>query len=524
MIPAGIKRMAARLGSSRPIRPGGPLKMSVVVAVYNPGPYFEACASSLLNQSMHQSEYEVVFVDDGSSDGTERRMDDLAATHANVRVIHLPNSGWPGRPRNVGLDAALGEYVYLVDHDDWLAPEALERVHAMGRRNRADVVIGRIEGHGRVVPSTLFTATHETCDLTTAPLMESMTPHKAFRRDFLDLHGLRFPEGRRRLEDHLFVVEAYLRAEVVSVLSDYTCYHHIRRDDGANAAYRELDPDGYFANLRECVDTAEALTEEADVRDLVLRRWYTVEMLGRVGGRSFLDYPVPYRREMVRAVRELALERFTSPRILRPCEPHVLLRAALLRSGDVEALERLAELEVSLYMEVDVRSLSAVDGRLHVDALVGIRAGQGAPALVATPDGEVSLAGFGDVDVEPSLGSRVPIAMVVLRHRTTHEHRFVACAVEVERCAIDGTSGEAPDQPRLRVSGTVDLGRPDGEPLSAGTWDLFLRMSEGILARRLTTRLAAEPAAVAGEPEPAEAAGDQALLYTTAAGNASVRV
>src|SRR4051812_18095244 len=157
------------------------IKVSVVVAAYNPGEYVEPLLASLVQQSMPAEEYEVILVDDGSTDGTAARFDDLAKAHGNVSVIHMANSGWPGRPRNLGIDAARGEYVYFVDADDYLGAEALERMYAMGRRNGTDIVIGRIVGHGRNTPFTLFNKTHERVTLTTAPLVESMTCHKMFR-------------------------------------------------------------------------------------------------------------------------------------------------------------------------------------------------------------------------------------------------------------------------------------------------------------------------------------------------------
>src|SRR5919202_1352552 len=127
------------------------MRVSVIVPVYNPGADIDDCIASLLGQSLPRSEYEVIFVDDGSTDGTPERLDGLAARHPNVRVEHIPNSGWPGRPRNVGIDLARGEHVYFVDNDDWITRDALRRLHATAEQDRADIVIGKVVGHNRGV-------------------------------------------------------------------------------------------------------------------------------------------------------------------------------------------------------------------------------------------------------------------------------------------------------------------------------------------------------------------------------------
>src|SRR5829696_10154409 len=126
--------------------------VSVIVPVYDPGPHIDDCIRSLLGQTLPREELELIFVDDGSTDGTGERLDALAAEHAHVKVEHIPNSGWPGKPRNVGIEMATGEYVFFVDNDDWIEPDALERLVAMAREDRADIVIGKVVGHGKRVP------------------------------------------------------------------------------------------------------------------------------------------------------------------------------------------------------------------------------------------------------------------------------------------------------------------------------------------------------------------------------------
>lgn len=172
-----------------------PVKVSVIVPVHNPGPAIEDCVASLLRQSLPPDAYEVIFVDDGSTDATPARLDALAAEDPRVRVIHQENSGWAGKPRNVGIDASRGEYVMFVDDDDHLGDEALERMYAYGVANDADVVVGKMAGKGRAVPVELFRTNRPRASVEDAPLIDSLTPHKMVRRAFLVRTGLRFPEG-----------------------------------------------------------------------------------------------------------------------------------------------------------------------------------------------------------------------------------------------------------------------------------------------------------------------------------------
>jgi glycosyltransferase involved in cell wall biosynthesis len=324
-------------------------RVSVVVPVYNPGTSFDACVESLLGQTLPARELELIFVDDGSTDGTGERLDALAAEHPHVRVEHIPNSGWPGRPRNVGLDMARGEYVHFVDNDDWLDAEALERLLRTARLDKADIVVGKVVGHGgKRVPRELFQRNLHGVKFRSAPvLLRMLTPHKLFRRALLEQHRLRFPEGVRRLEDHPFVVDAYFQANRISVVADHPCYHWVTRDPRASASRQPIDAPAYFENVREVLDLVERRTEPGPLRDRMLTHWYRRKMLQRVGGRAMLRRDDAQQRSLTAAIRELALERY--PQAMDAALPFNLrLRSHLLRHGSYEQLQALAAFEAQL--------------------------------------------------------------------------------------------------------------------------------------------------------------------------------
>ena len=455
-----------------------PVKVSVVVPVYNPGAHLKYCVDSIIRQSLPDDEYEAIFVDDGSTDGTAQRLDALAAAHPNIQVIHIPNSGWPGRPRNVGTDAATGRYVMYVDNDDALGARALERMYAFAEEHDLQVVIGRYAGHHRRVAREIFRRTWTRATLEQTTLMDTLTPHKMFRRDFLIEHGLRFPEGRVRLEDHLVVVRAYLEAERIGVYSDYICYYHIRRDDNSNAAFT-FEPKGYYTYVRQVMDVIEAGTPEgSDLRDKMMRRYLRTEMLSRLDGRTFLDYPDDFRKEVFEEVHRLYQERIT-PGVPVELPPAYRVRAEVLRQGDLAELMAAVSFDVGTVPKTALTSLGWEGDELVMGFGARMVTATGEPMTFVRHDGRLHL------DVPPHwTDATVPWEVrevdealeastldILVRRREDSAEFFVPTTFTAFREEIDA------DRIALRYTGEARLDPKlvgEGSPLWTGTWDLYV--------------------------------------------------
>lgn len=113
--------------------------LSIIVPVYNVEAYLQKCVTSLLDQDLPASDYEIILVDDGSTDGSGARCDALAAGHGNIRVIHQRNRGLSGA-RNAGIAAAAGKYVLFVDSDDFLEPNVLGGLVKQGEEEDLDIL------------------------------------------------------------------------------------------------------------------------------------------------------------------------------------------------------------------------------------------------------------------------------------------------------------------------------------------------------------------------------------------------
>ena len=115
------------------------MKLSIIVPVYNVEAFLNKCVDSLLAQDLSKEDYEVILVDDGSTDSSGALCDTLAAEHGNIRVIHQQNRGLSGA-RNAGIPGASGTYVLFVDSDDFLCPNVLGTLVGLMESKELDIL------------------------------------------------------------------------------------------------------------------------------------------------------------------------------------------------------------------------------------------------------------------------------------------------------------------------------------------------------------------------------------------------
>ncbi len=228
--------------------------MSIIIPVYNIKDYLERCIRSLTAPC--GQEYEIILVDDGSTDGSETLCDALAAD-PRIRVIHKENAG-AGIARNAGIAAARGDYLLFVDGDDYLTPGALDTIGAALLAHRPDMLR---HGYQRVcgtrVTGTFFSpyeaGLHQGEALEEIRLDAVNNRHTldyektrilavwaaAFRRDWILEKQITFSSERVVFsEDYLFCLQATWAAASFYVLHE-PLYCYYTRPGSQSMVYRE---------------------------------------------------------------------------------------------------------------------------------------------------------------------------------------------------------------------------------------------------------------------------------------------
>lgn len=328
------------------------IKITVIIPVYNTMPYLTELLNSLESQSLSADIFEVIAVNDGSTDFSGEILDIYAKRNTNFRVIHQENSGWPGKPRNVGIDEAVGEWLFFCDGDDVLGRESLSRMLSFAQKNNVDILIPKMVGlNGRKIMSSLYLKT-----LVDTPLevsLRSLNPIKLIRKSLLVDNNIRFNEERVRLEDGMAVVEAYVHAKRVSILSDYDYYQARTRSDGQNISITYIDPSGYVASLTHIANMVESSLGDNERSQKLIAGLFARKCIPFYLGKRFLVYSDEARREWM-AQHFRFLERFLPDNTLGFFNEFQAKRINAIIDGKYDDLVRLAEADVRNDLKPDL--------------------------------------------------------------------------------------------------------------------------------------------------------------------------
>ena len=213
------------------------IKVSIIVPIFNCEKYLEKCLKSIMKQTYH--EFELILIDDGSTDESNIICDGYEKKDERIKVIHKKNGG-VSSARNVGLDNATGDCIVFIDSDDTIDEKYIEiMVNNIADADMSvcgyyeinsdgDIIQSSVDGNRRVINleskkfiEALFDGTY---------MYQGYLWNKMFIKSIIG--NLRFDEKIYYNEDRLFVLEYLLKCKNISY-NNYPLYFYLSNDEGA---------------------------------------------------------------------------------------------------------------------------------------------------------------------------------------------------------------------------------------------------------------------------------------------------
>ena len=225
--------------------------ITIIVPVYNTEAYLPRCLDSILGQSF--TDYELLLVDDGSTDGSGAICDAYAEKDGRIRVLHKENGG-VSSARNLGIDNAKGQWLYFVDSDDEILPDGLVTL-VDAASDEVDVVMGGYEDVDEQGNKSCQTNENRSLRLSKRQSVTTLYTGyglyyyymgypwmRLFRNELVKQFGLRFDVDIAIKEDSLFVMQYVCRSNGITQYITKPVYRYYQRHDSAmGRAKRRFD-------------------------------------------------------------------------------------------------------------------------------------------------------------------------------------------------------------------------------------------------------------------------------------------
>lgn len=258
--------------------------VSVIIPIYNTLDYLSECVDSILNQTLQ--DLEIILVNDGSTDGSEKAAAEYAAKYSSIILINQDNAGLSAA-RNAGLRAAAGKYVYFIDSDDYLEKTALEKMYLISERKHLDILgfaaqtfyesnelkkeycnfdssyVRKGAYSGTFSGKELLAALQHNGDYIASACLQFL------RREYLIQNGIWFYEGIIH-EDNLFTFEALIKAERAYCLKEAFYCRRVRSHSIMTKEENAANLRGYFICLMKQIQIASKADCKGEQKNEIL--------------------------------------------------------------------------------------------------------------------------------------------------------------------------------------------------------------------------------------------------------------
>ena len=263
------------------------IKISVILPVYNTENYLEEALDSILNQTMID-DIEVLMLDDGSSDDSRYIIEKYALDYENFHAFHNENMG-QGRERNFGIKHAKGEYIHFMDADDYILPDAYEKLYGAAKSGNYDFVMGKacrftknsnwndflydtiFKGIGDFLPTTI--------KQTNSLVYNTTCWDKLIKRDFILENDICFPDMNIIAEDVPFMMKMHDLADEIGMMNENVYYWRYRSDLSSDTQQKDIQKfKDRIISLNILNEYLEDNDVEKEIKEAVYYKWLTHDL------------------------------------------------------------------------------------------------------------------------------------------------------------------------------------------------------------------------------------------------------
>lgn len=227
-------------------------KVSVIIPVFNAENYLNRCLDSICNQTI--TEIEIICINDASTDGSLKILQEYAQNYSNVVVINLETNQGESAARNCGLAVAKGEYLGFVDNDDEIDNNFYEKLYSKAKENDADIVKGQaveIDYNGNRFEVSQLKDNHDKFRFAVYWWTA------IYKRSLIANNNISFSTKHCLGGDLLFLNKAVIAAKGVERVSGVYYYYHRREDSGDSKILPE-------AKIKSALNIFELITDNID--------------------------------------------------------------------------------------------------------------------------------------------------------------------------------------------------------------------------------------------------------------------
>lgn len=248
--------------------------LSIIIPVYNAASYLPACLDSIYAQGVDESDFEVICVNDCSPDNSREIVLEYQKTHKNLCLIDHAENRKAGGARNTGVNAAKGEWIWFVDADDTIEPEALQKVLYHCQNDDLDALCFNYQllYEYRTVLEHVFDDSRDVqsgVEFLLSTFGDGLIYHlgypvrAVYRRSVLVEHGIRFPELLLYGEDTTFMAEGVMYAKRVKAISDVLYNYRQNVATSSSAQLVEMRGERIYESIFRAGELVVALKDKA---------------------------------------------------------------------------------------------------------------------------------------------------------------------------------------------------------------------------------------------------------------------